>query len=227
MALKVTIAEVQRAVVKQLGINVTGAFNGDGRSASGPTSRRRRRLSPLRSLRRAGGDRRRASRAATFIDPGDAAGARRDEHDPHARRADADRGLRRDGGLPRRRRVPGYRSSSQDNGDRHRRVQAVRREARLHAGGALGRPHQPEGADRGERDLPGVSCRSTAIRRPQHPSARRNHRRAALRRLLRDRRPGPGEHRRAASRLSRAAEAADPRRALLVEGLPRPTRPSW
>ena len=33
--------------------------------------------------------------------------------------------------------------------------------------------------------------------------------------------------RRAAERTSRAAEAADPRRAVLLEGLPRPSRPSW
>ena len=80
-----------------------------------------------------------------------APGARGGRPAAHAGRAQPDGDLRRDGEFPRRRRVsdPGRPAA------RHhlRRVQEIRHRPRLHPGGDVGRPHQPQGVDRGQRAL--------------------------------------------------------------------------
>ena len=147
--LKVTVAEVQRDVIKQLGIDLTGSArlrHSGGRTSPTPT-RSRRSARRWSTPTRITGDLSRRQRDVARD------GARR--RHPHAGRAEPDRDLRRNRELPGRRRIS-------DPGRLHLRpddpqlpdpdpVQEVRRRPELHAGGDVGGPHQPQGADRSVR----------------------------------------------------------------------------
>ena len=104
--LKVTVAEVQRDVIKQLGIDLTGTL-GYGSSVLNFNN-----ANPFPVGRPAAGQHQRHHRHACSGDQRDAArdGARR--RDPHAGRAEPDRDLRRNRQLPGRRRIPDSRRAS-------------------------------------------------------------------------------------------------------------------
>ena len=147
--LKVTVAEVQRDVVKQLGIDLNGSLGyGTGRAISTPTIRSPPTGQPLAELVR----RQRAIERAASNDQRDAArdGARR--RHPHAGRAQPD------ARSPAKQRTswPAANFRSRRANLRHQlaadlpaadRLQEIRRQPDVHAGGAVGRPHQPQGDD--------------------------------------------------------------------------------
>src|SRR2546423_1399672 len=87
----------------------------------------------------------------------DAAGEGAGGRDPHAGGTDPDRDLGREREFPGWRRVSGTRRLHLRPDDARlpacHSIQEVRCRAELHACRALGRPHQPEGADRGVRTL--------------------------------------------------------------------------
>ena len=200
--LKVTVAEVQRAILKQFGINLGAVINsgnfatailsqnalpitaaaglgtlplsGVGTGGARPDHRADLRdlgralqlqsgHSRQQRLRQLGRDQlvRRQQRA----DGQRAAGARARRPRAHAGRAQPDRRVGRDRQLPGRRRVPDSRGRQRRQADRH--VQEVRCRPGVHAGRPVGRPHQPEDRDRGERAHPRTarsSCRASASR---------------------------------------------------------------
>ena len=98
--LKVTVAEVQRDVIKQLGIDLNASLSYGSAVLNFNNS------NPFTALGQPlveGNDAASASRAITATLARD--GARR--RDPHARRAEPDGDLGRKRELPRRRRIPG------------------------------------------------------------------------------------------------------------------------
>ena len=146
--LKVTVAEVQRDVIKQLGIDLSGTLSNGQKVLNfnntnpfpvvGQALVNSNAITANLSRRQRDGAR---------------DGARR--RHPHAGGAEPDGDLRRNRELPRRRRVPDPRRLHLRSHDPQLSnpdpVQEVRRRPELHAGGAVGRAHQPEGADRSVR----------------------------------------------------------------------------
>ncbi len=150
--LKVTVAEVQRDVIKQLGIDLNGSFS------YGATVVNFNNTNPFSAIGTAAQqqqyhcDQRRQPDCHPARD-----GARR--RHPHSGRTEPHRHLRRDRDLHRRRRISDpvrpelrYHEVAADLpiGDR---MQEVRRQLELHACRADGRPHQPQGHDRGFRSF--------------------------------------------------------------------------
>ena len=229
--LKVTVAEVRRDVIKQLGIDLSGSFNYGAAvvnlntqnpfSATGQTLSNTAFAGTLEEHHR------------------DAAGDGPRRRAAHAGRAEPDRDLRRDRELRRRRRV----SDPQRTVVRHHQVaaglpaagrfQEIRRQPGVHAGGAVGRPHQPQGDDRSVRpvdrqrlDLGGARLDPDADHSlDQHPP-RRDHGRNSVRRLAGAGRHDPGADQAADQRRARPDAAADPRQRCSRAATTSTTRPS-
>ena len=189
--LKVTVAEVRRDIIKQLGINLSASLGyasavlttNNPFTATGQV--------PPNSL--AAGYGNAVDRKFHRRDPEcDGPGGRH----PHAGRAEPDRDLGRNRDLRRRRRIP----DPQRPVVRHHqiaaglpsagRLQEVRRQPGVHADRAVGRPHQPQGDDRGLRpvdaelaDPVGARLHLAAHHSVDLDPARRDHRRNSLRRL--------------------------------------------
>ena len=194
--LKVTVAEVQRDVIKQLGIDLSGSFNYGTAVVNFNT------INPFSAIGQALSD---TSIAGSFknvtatLRAMERAGVIRTLAEPNLTAISGETAK-----LPGRRRIsdPGRLTCDTDQVaaglSTAGRVQEIRRQPELHAGGAVGRPHQPEGDDRSLRTLdrervtlsvPGSSNRDHPV--DQDPP-RRDHGRDSLRRLARDGRHDPG-----------------------------------
>ena len=160
--LKVTVAEVQRDIIKQLGIDLNGTVGIGSAVLNLNNTHSVPRLRPaVVSLRH---------RRHLQVDHRHAAGHGARRRHPHPGRAEPDRNLRRERQFPGRRRVSDpcglYLPS---HGRRPGRdlpipdpMEEVRRRPQLHSRGDGRRTHQPQGADRGLRAL---------NREPAHPRA--------------------------------------------------------
>ena len=149
--IKVTVAEVQRDVIKQLGVDLSGSFN------TGTAVVNFNQTNPFSAFGQSlsGSSVSASIRNVTATLQGDGARRRR----AHAGRAECDRRLRRNRPVRRRRRIPG----SERIVLRHHeiaaglpaadRLQEIRRQPLLHAGRSGRRPHQPEGRHRSVRPL--------------------------------------------------------------------------
>ena len=218
--IKVTVAEVQRDVIKQLGVDLSGSFNigtavvnfnqtnpfsAFGQSLSGSSVAAvtfRNVTATLKAMERAGVVRTLAEPNVTVVS--------------------GETGLFVAGGeFP----VPNglvlrhhQIAAGLPTADR---LQEIRRQPRLHAGRSGRGPHQPEGRHRGLRPLERERDHARRARHqpdadhPLDPRApRRDRGRNPVRRLARDGRHDPGTDQAADQRLSRPAAAADPRRAV-------------
>ena len=161
--IRVRIAEMQRNIAKQFGIDLTAAATVGGvplmMSTANPYSLLGRALSDLSGAQagfacshlgtasqRGSGTVRRASQQSAGHRQGAGAG----RPGAHPGRAESHRGLRRNGEVPRRRRVPGS-GQPRPRRQRHGSVQAVRRRSFLHAGRAQRGPHFAAGVHRSQR----------------------------------------------------------------------------
>ena len=107
--LKVTVAEVQRNAVKQLGVDLNGGITMGAFKAAFSTDNPFP-VTGVAAPQPRSGRQRRSQRRHQQLQPRHlrhTPRARADRHGPHARRADVDRDLRRIRRLPRRRRIPG------------------------------------------------------------------------------------------------------------------------
>ena len=153
--LKVTVAEVARNIVKQLGIDLTGQpeLRHGGRELQ--------QRQPVHRLRPSAGPDQRprpASFGSDSVGDGDAPRHGKRRRGADAGRAQPDRDLRRVRDLHRRRRVSGsdrlhLRPRQRARLQPPRSVQEVRHLAQLYAGRADRRPHQPAGDDRSIRTV--------------------------------------------------------------------------
>ena len=150
-------------------------------------------------------------------------GARR--RHPHAGRAEPHGDFRRDRELPRRRRIPGpARATPATRVPRicqlADRVQEIRRRPELHAGRAVGGPHQPQGDDRGvgalQRQCDHACSQASARLRPfrRSDAPRRDDGGNSFRRRAGHGRHDPGADQAADQRPSRPDAAAGARHAV-------------
>ena len=149
--LKVTVAEVERDVIKQLGVNLTGSL-GYGAAVVNFNN-----FNPFSAL----GESLSGSSINRQLQVGHrhVAGHGTGRRHSHAGRAEPDRDLRRNSDLHGRRRVSGLErllllrdvdhAGCADDMSAVDRIQEIRRRPELHAGRARRGPHQPQGDDRG------------------------------------------------------------------------------
>ncbi len=204
VSLRVTISEIRREIVKQLGVNMAGTSRlgpSNGFSVNNPLLRQRPARAGRRRRRPWAGSRRGMSITATL------AGVRTRGRRAHPRRTDGHRRLRRKRQVPRRRHGPDpqRRNLQPRRLHPHHSPAALWRHAELHAGGSFAGPHpiaRRHGSHR-YRHVDGNHDRQRAGSRLSH-AQERNDRRTALGRLDRSR---PASFRPRRSRRSTACPA--------------------
>ena len=234
--LKVTVAEVARTIIKQLGIDLTGSLNYGTAvvnfNNSNPFTAYGRSLVASNAINAAFG--------VDALGDGHLARDGKRRRGPHAGRAEPDRDLGRVRDLHRRRRISDSRGLflRPDHPRLYHpdQLQEVRHLAQLHAGGADRRPDQPAGDDRGvgtvERQLDHAVAGGHRVdgelrdhSLDQDPP-RRDHAGNSLRRLDGDGRPDPGTDQAGHQRLPGPGAIAGARQRCSAAATSSTTRPN-